>query len=115
MLGSLLHDGRKDATATYTNAITSRRRAQAGRTQIRTAIQRCDAGRALHDMVRTAGQKRQDRFQEAVQKRIASGHQAYPTEKRRAGATAWLTGTMREALPDHEQAVEKFETLPMEG
>ena len=61
-------------------------------------------------MARTAGQKRQDRLQEAVQKRIASGHQAYPTEKRRAGATAWLTCTMREALPDHEHAVEQFET-----
>ena len=110
MLGSLLHGGRKDATATFTNAITSSRRAQAGRTQIRTAIQRCGAGRALHGMARTAGQKRQDRLQEAVQKRIASGHQAYPTEKRRAGATARLTGTMREALPDHEHAVEQFET-----
>ena len=61
-------------------------------------------------MAWTAEQKRQDRLQEAIQKRIASGHQAYPTEKRRAGATARLTGAMREALPDHDQAVEKFKT-----
>ena len=78
---------------------------------MRTTIKRrVRPGRALYGMVWTAEQKRQDRLQEAIQKRIASGHQAYATEKRRAGATAWLTGTMREALPDHEHAVEQFET-----
>ncbi len=46
---------------------------------------------------------------------IAGGHQACLTRKRRAGTTARLMGTMREALPSHEEAVEKFETLSMEG
>ena len=46
---------------------------------------------------------------------IAGGHQACLTRKQRAGTTARLMGTMREALPSHEEAIEKFETLSMEG
>ncbi len=93
----------------------SGRRIQMGRTQIRPPIKRrIRPGRALYSMAWTAEQKRQDRLQKAIQKRIAGGRQVYITQQRRADTTTRLTDTTRVAPPSHEEVLERLETLSME-
>ena len=65
-------------------------------------------------MVWTAEQKRQDRLQKAIQKRIAGGCQVYITQQRRAATRTRLTDTTRVAPPSHEEVLERLETLSME-
>ena len=98
------------------DGITSGRRAQTDRAQIRTPIKRRGAWRALCGMVWAAEQKQQDRS--------AGGHpdkrcQWVPGvrygEMRRADTAARLTCTMRLMPLSHEEVPEMFATFLMEG
>ena len=82
---------------------------------MRTTIKRrVRPGRALYGMVWTAEQKRQDRLQKAIQKRTAGGRQVYNTQQRKADTTARLTDTTRTTPPNHEEVLQRLETLSME-
>ena len=54
-------------------------------------------------------------LQEAIQKSIAGGRQAYATERRRADTAARLTCTMRRVPHNHEEVPERVATFLMEG
>ena len=94
---------------------TSGRGVQTGSKLMRALTKRrVRPGRALCGMVWTAEQKRQNRLQKAIQKRIAGGRRVYITQQRGADTTTWLTDSTRATPPNHESVLQRLETLSME-
>ncbi len=101
------------AEAAYSR--TSGRRVQTGSKLMRAPIKRrVRPGRALRGMVWTAEQKRQNRLQKAIQKRIAGGRQVCITQQRRADTTVRLTDSTRATPPNHKEVLQRLEILSME-